>query len=83
MNVLRDFLIGVKDGAQDFGHTVTLCVNWILLFFVYFLGVGLTSLAAKISKKHFLETELSKEKQTYWTDLNLTKKTIRDYYRQF
>jgi hypothetical protein len=45
-------------------------------------AVGLTSIFAKIFKKHFLETKLPKD-ATYWSDLNLKNKPIEKYYRQF
>ena len=79
---LKQFFNGFKKGMGNFGHNIALVINTILLTFVYLIGVGLTSISAKIFRKHFLETKLSK-KDTYWTDLNLKKKSMEDYYRQF
>jgi len=76
------FLIGFKKGMGNFGHNIALIINTILLTFVYLIGVGLTSIFAKIVGKHFLEIKLSK-KDSYWSDLNLKKKPIEKYYRQF
>lgn len=78
----RRFLIGFKEGTKNFGQGIALIINTILLTFVYLVGVGLTSTVAKISRKHFLEMNLSKN-DTYWSDLNLKKKSIDKYYRQF
>jgi len=82
MRELKRFFRGFKKGMASFGQSISLLINTILLAFVYFLGVGLTSIVAKIVGKHFLETKLSK-KGTYWSDLNLKKKPIEEYYRQF
>ena len=67
---------------KNFGQGIAVIINTILLTFVYLIGVGLTSIVAKISRKHFLEMNLSKN-DTYWSDLNLKKKSIDKYYRQF
>jgi hypothetical protein len=69
-------------GFKEFGENITLIINSILLSFVYFSGVGFTAIFARIIKKHFLETKLTKDK-TYWQNLNLEKKPIEEYYRQF
>lgn len=83
MKVIAQFLRGFKNGLKDFGHNISLIVNFILLLIVYLIGVGFTSIIAKLIGKHFLDTELSKNKTTYWSELNLKKKPIEDYYRQF
>ena len=76
------FFTGFKKGYKGFGHNITIIVNSILLSIVYIIGVGITSLISKITRKHFLDTKLSKN-GTYWHDLNLKKKKIDQYYRQF
>jgi len=82
MKKFRQFYRGFKEGMKNFGGNIALIINTILLFFVYLVGVGLTSIVAKIFGKHFLETKLSK-KNTYWSNLKLKKKPIEEYYRQF
>jgi hypothetical protein len=72
---------GIKEGMAGFGETISILVNSILLTFVYFVGVGMTSLIAKLSGKHFLETK--KKMGSYWSELNLKKKEMKEYYRQF
>ncbi|MDP6138643.1 MAG: hypothetical protein QGI89_00895 [Candidatus Woesearchaeota archaeon] len=82
MKGIKQFFKGFKKGMGNFGYNLALIINTILLAIVYFFAVGLTSLFAKISGKHFLETKLSKD-ATYWSDLNLKNKPIEKYYRQF
>jgi len=79
---LNKFFMGFKKGAASFGHNISLLINTMLLTVVYLLGVGLTSIIAKMVGKHFLEIKLSKN-YTYWSDLKLKKKPIEEYYRQF
>ena len=69
--------------SKNFGENISIIVNSILLSFVYFVGVGLTSIFAKIFKKSFLELKTEKENETYWSELNLTKNSMEEYYRQF
>jgi len=81
MKKTKQFLMGFRKGMQNFGYNIALIINTILLTFVYLIGVGLTSIFAKLFRKHFLGTKLSKD--SYWSDLNLKKKLMEDYYRQF
>lgn len=82
MRQFKQFFMGFKKGMGNFGSGIALLINAILLAFVYWIGVGLTSVIAKIFRKHFLELKLLK-KGTYWSDLNLKKKPLEEYYRQF
>ena len=83
MNNFRQFFKGFNKGIKIFGSNITVIINTILLFIVYLIGVGFTSRAAKLFRKNFLDTKLSKEKDSYWSDLNLKKQSIDKYYRQF
>ena len=83
MNNLKQFYDGFISGVKDFGHDIYIIINSALLLIVYLLGVGFTSLFAKILKKHFLDTKISKKVKSYWSDLGLKKKPIDEYYRQF
>jgi hypothetical protein len=83
MNRLREFISGIKNGFKNFGTVISSIVNSILLTAVYILGVGITSIIAKISKKKFLQLKEPKDAKTYWTDLSLGKKPIEEYYHQF
>jgi len=82
MKVTKQFFRGFRKGMGNFGYNIAIIINTILLTVVYIFGVGLTFIFAKIFRKHFLETKLSK-KDTYWHDLNLKKRPIEEYYRQF
>jgi len=82
MKELKQFFRGFKKGMANFGQGIAILINTILLTFVYLLGVGLTSILAKIFRKNFLELKLYK-KNTYWSELRLKRKPIQEYYRQF
>lgn len=83
MSKHRYFFWGLKKGMHLFGQNIATIVNTILLFMVYLIGIGLTAIFAKIKRKKFLETKISKDKNSYWSDFNLSKKPMEDYYRQF
>ena len=83
MNILKQFYEGFMSGIKSFGHDIYITINSALLLIVYLLGVGFTSLFAKILKKHFLDTKISKGVKSYWSDLDLKKKPLEKYYRQF
>lgn len=71
-----------KEGIKNFGSNISTIVNTILLLLVYLMGIGITSLVAKLFKKHFLQKKNLNNK-SYWTDLNLKNKQKEDYLRQF
>ena len=83
MSIVTFFFKGFKQGTHIFGTSISSIVNSILLALTYFLAVGLTSIVAKIAHKRFLESKISKKKKTYWSDLDLKKKPVEEYYRQF
>jgi len=68
-------------GMKNYGTTIATIINTVLLIIVYIIGVGITSIIAKLTGKHFLE--FKKKKGTYWQTLNLTKKKTETYYRQY
>jgi hypothetical protein len=87
MSKLKQFFKGFGKGFKDFGHNISRIVNSLLLIIVYFIGAGITAIVAKITGKHFLEHKYpGKEKtkaKSYWKELDLKKKSIEQYYRQF
>ena len=83
MNKLRDFASGFGKGFKEFGQNIAVIVNTILLSVVYLVGVGITSLIAKLMHKRFLDINMQSKAKTYWSDLNLKKKPTNEYYRQF
>jgi len=68
-------------GMNNFSHTISIFVNSCLLCIVYFIGLGVVVITAKILRKNFLELKPSKE--SYWSNLNLGRKELKEYYRQF
>ena len=77
------FFTGFKQGMNGFGRCITVIVNSILLSLVYIIGVGLTAIAARIHGKKFLHVAPDPQAKTYWEDLNLKKRPIKEHYRQF
>lgn len=76
------FFKGFKRGFKEFGQNTSRIVNTALLSVVYIIGIGIPSIIAKIFRKKFLEKDLLKE-DTYYSDLNLEKKSKEEYLRQF
>jgi len=83
MKKIKDFTRGIKKGQRSFGESIGSIVNTIMLTFVYFVGVGPTFIVSRIFKKNFLEKKIDKNAKSYWKDLNLSKKKMEEYYRQF
>lgn len=77
------FFNGFRNGMTEFSHNINMVVNSFLLLIVYIVGVGLTSIVAKIFRKHFLDKKIDRKVNTYWTDLSIKKKQMKEYYRQF
>lgn len=80
---MNKFFKGFKNGMEEFGHSISTIINSVLLSIVYLIGVGVTSIIAKVFGKHFLDRKISDKEKTYWSDFNLKKKPIEEYYRQF
>ena len=78
-----NFFQGFKKGMSAFGTDITNLVNSVLLLVVYIIGVGISSIPAKIIGKKFINTEIPKNKSSYWRNLNLKRKPTDEYYRQF
>lgn len=83
MKIIKKFFKGFKNGMENFGKNIAIIINSISLSIIYILGVGITSIVAKIFKKHFLNLKISKKEKTYWLELNLKKRPIEEYYKQF
>tara|TARA_Y100000310_G_scaffold39520_1_gene37076 strand:+ start:2644 stop:2883 length:240 start_codon:yes stop_codon:yes gene_type:complete len=79
---MKSFFRGIKKGNKYFGEVIATLINSILLTIVYILGIGITAIVAKISRKKFLDLNMN-NKETYWENLNLGKKPKQEYYRQF
>ena len=83
MSYCKNFFKGFKKGTELFGKNISIIVNTALLFIVYIIGVGLTSLIAKLFGKHFMDLKISKKKKSYWSKLDLKKRPEEEYYRMF
>ena len=83
MNLLAGFLKGFRRGMGDFSLNISALVNAALLSVVYAVGVGLTSVFARLVGKRFLELKPSSEAASYWSDLDLGGKPLEGHYRQF
>ena len=78
------FITGFKEGFKAFGHSVANIVNFFLLTLVYLVGVGPTSLVAKLFGKKFLQTKLNKD--SFWVMKDQAKEKAKkreDHYRTF
>lgn len=76
------FFAGFRKGMKSFGECISIIVNSLLLSVVYLVGVGVTSIFARLFGKHFLDKKPIK-KDSYWEDLNLGKRSMDEYTRQF
>jgi hypothetical protein len=83
MNSIKVFFESFGDGIKEFGETIGIIINSILLSVVYILGVGLTSIFIKLSKKTLLEDKISLSKKSYWEPVKKQSMKKEDYYRQF
>lgn len=70
------FWKGFRAGFRGFGLRIADAVNLLLLFPVYFIGVGITSLIGKLFRTSFLPM-----RHTSWFIIPQPKKT--DFERQF
>jgi hypothetical protein len=82
MKNFKLFFKGFYKGMKIYGANVTSVTNFILLLPVYFIGVGITSIIAKITGKHFLNLKKS-NKKTYWVNKENKKIDIEEYYKQY
>jgi len=80
---LKKISKGVHAGFKEFGESINKIVNALLLSITYFVGVGSASAIAKLQKRKLLDLKTSKSKETYYQELMLSKKSKKDYYRQF
>ncbi|MBI2021512.1 hypothetical protein HYS93_01365 [Candidatus Daviesbacteria bacterium] len=80
---LKLFFQGFKLGLLEFSQSLNVILNSALLFVVYFAVIGTTAIIAKILGKHFLQLKFSKKTKSYWIDLDLDKKPLDQYLKQF
>ena len=80
MNKAIIFFKGFRQGFKNFSHLITDIVNFILLFIVYFTGVGIVAIVSKLFGKHFMDLKFS---GSSWVERKLKKKPMEEYYRLF
>lgn len=81
--MIKKFFLGFRKGTKDFGHTLSLIINSLMLSIVYIIAVGATFIISRIFRKRFLDMQIAKKSKSYWSNLNLKRKNIWEYYRQF
>lgn len=72
-----------KKLQEILGNTIA----FILLIPVYYIGVGIISIIAKLSKKHFLDltsrTDYNQQQKSFWQEKNCSTKNKELYYKMF
>ena len=76
-----------KQNLEKLSFIMRSIVNSIILGIVYIVGVGTTSIVARIFGVKFLDNSTKKQKvcntQTYYKKLNLKKEEKENYLHQF
>ncbi|MCK5025995.1 MAG: hypothetical protein KAS15_05355 [Nanoarchaeota archaeon] len=80
--ILTKSLFAAKEFIRMISKILNKAITLILLFIVYFIGIGLTSIIAKIFNKHFLNVR-NKNKISYYTKIARKKQPEEYHYRQF
>ncbi|MBI4142134.1 hypothetical protein HY484_04365 [Candidatus Woesearchaeota archaeon] len=78
---IRLFLKGIHHGFGRFGKSVANAVNSVLLFVMYFVGVGLAALFTKISGTKLLNFGV--QRKSHYNETIIGNESKEDYYRQF
>ncbi len=77
-----DFFRGFIKGFKEFSELIANTFNFLILSVVYFIGIGMTSIFAKLFGKHFLKMK-KPNSESYWEEREPISKNIEDYYNQF
>ena len=72
----------IKSILEALGKLISGIVNFILLFAVYFVGIGAVSISMKLFGKHFLELK-KKNGKSIWREHKVEKQPLESYYRTF
>ena len=84
MNSFKLFWKAFYLGMKKFGSTIVDIINFILLLPVYYIGIGISSIMAKILGKHFMDlSKPSKKVKSYWLDKKQKEIKIDDFYNEF
>ena len=82
LNMLKLLWSAVKIVLEQVSKIISGAVNLILLTFVYFIGIGIVSISAKLFRKHFLVIK-KQNKKSNWDEHKVTKEPLEKYYRMF
>jgi|WetSurMetagenome_2_1015567.scaffolds.fasta_scaffold1883665_1 hypothetical protein len=78
------FFKGFYKGMKKFGANIVSITNFIILVPVYLIGVGISSIIAKITGKKFLNMKkFDKKAKSYWVEKQRKKQDLEDSYNQF
>ncbi|MBR9706737.1 hypothetical protein GOV14_06900 [Candidatus Pacearchaeota archaeon] len=83
MGKIKLFFKGFIQGQKEFGKSITVLVNSIILTAVYIFGIGITCVFAKLFRKQLLELRLEKDKKSYWKDYHQNSNKMEDCCNQF
>lgn len=83
MSELKKIFEEFKNGQKIFGDDIARLINVALLTVVYIVGVGASWIITRFGKKELLELDIEPKSKTYWKNLNLGKRPIKEHYRQF
>ncbi|QQG39505.1 MAG: hypothetical protein HYS81_03930 [Candidatus Aenigmatarchaeota archaeon] len=78
----KEFATGFKSGFQGFGHFVSDVVNFVLLTFVWLIGIGPASVLGKFTGKKFLDMELVM-RESYWVAYVVKTEPLESYEKQY
>lgn len=80
--MLKKLWVAIKSVLEPIAKAISNVVNFVLLLLVYFIGVGIVSISAKILGKHFLELKKTNKKSN-WHEHRVEKQPLESYYRTF
>ena len=80
--MLKKLWLSVKSVLEPVSKFMASVVNLVLLFVVYFIGIGIVSIISKLSGKHFLNLKIQ-NKTSDWHNHKVKKEPIEKYYRMF
>jgi hypothetical protein len=74
---MKGFIKGFLKGMHEFGLTIGVIINSILLGITYYIGIGISKIIIKLSGKNLLDLKFNKK--SYWKPV----KHNENNYRQF
>ncbi|MFA5484710.1 MAG: hypothetical protein WC260_00435 [Candidatus Pacearchaeota archaeon] len=80
---MKKFRENIKKRIKKSSKLILLITNTILLTIVYFLGIGITFLIGKLTRKKLFNLDLNKDEKTYWEKIKEEKKSLEDFYNPF